>query len=100
MKNPPHPGGIIKYDVIEPLKLSITRAANILGVTRSNLSLLLNEHIDLSPEMALRIEKAFGPKMDHLMRIQLNYTLQTMRARAKQVRVRPYTPQPYEESFA
>lgn len=89
-KRPPHPGSIIKFDVIEPLNLTVTSAAETLGVTRSNLSMLLNERIDLSPEMALRIEKAFGPKMDHLMRIQLNYTLHLMREREKQIRVRPY----------
>jgi addiction module HigA family antidote len=99
MKTPPHPGSIIKYDVIEPLGLTVTNAAEILGVTRSNLSMLLNERIDLSPEMALRIEKAFGPKMDHLMRIQLNYTLSQIRGREKQIRVRPYVAQPSEGAY-
>lgn len=75
MKNPPHPGGLIRRQVFEPLGLSITEGAAVLGVTRQALSLLLNEHTDLSSEMALRIEKAFGPKMDHLMRRQLTFDL-------------------------
>ncbi|MBZ0169900.1 MAG: HigA family addiction module antidote protein [Kofleriaceae bacterium] len=74
MKNPPHPGGVIRRQVIEPLGLSITNAADILGVTRQTLSLLLNERTDLSSEMALRVEKAFGPKMDHLMKIRGHHT--------------------------
>ena len=72
MKNPPHPGGLIRREVIDPLGLTVSDAAAILGVTRQALSLLLNERTDLSSEMALRIEKAFGPKMDHLMRMQLD----------------------------
>ena len=63
LKNPPHPGGV-KTEIIEPLKLSVTEAARALGVTRPALSALLNERASLSPEMALRIEKAFGVGMD------------------------------------
>jgi addiction module HigA family antidote len=85
MKNPPHPGGVIRRQIIEPLGLSITDGANILRVTRQALSLLVNERTDLSPEMALRIEKAFGPKMDHLMRMQLAFTL--ARARQQEARI-------------
>ncbi len=58
MKNPPHPGGLIRREIIEPLGLSVSAAAEILGVSRQAVSLLLNEHTDLSSEMALRIEKA------------------------------------------
>ena len=75
MKTPPHPGGLIRREVIEPLGLSVSDTAIILGVSRQALSLLLNERTDLSAQMALRIEKAFGPKMDHLMRMQLAYDL-------------------------
>jgi len=60
MKNPAHPGGFVKSEVIEPLGLSVTDAAHALGVTRPALSALLNERAHLSPDMALRIEKAFG----------------------------------------
>lgn len=70
MKAPAHPGGFVKSEVIEPLGLSVTDAAQALGVTRPALSALLNERSHLSPEMALRIEKAFGVSMDTLMRMQ------------------------------
>ena len=71
MKNPPHPGEIIRHEILEPLELTVTAAAKALGVTRPALSNVLNARASLTPEMALRVEKAFGPKMDHLMRIQL-----------------------------
>ena len=93
MKNPPHPGGVIRRQVIEPLGLSVTDGAGILGVTRQALSLLLNERTDLSPEMALRIEKAFGPKMDHLMRMQLVFDLARQRQREGKIRVKRYSGQ-------
>ncbi len=64
MARPAHPGPFIRMEVIDPLGLSVTKAAEVLGVTRPALSSLLNGHAALSPEMALRIEKAFGPKMD------------------------------------
>ena len=91
MKNPPHPGGLIRRQVIEPLGLSVSRAAALLGVTRQALSLLLNEHTDLSSQMALRIEKAFGPKMDHLMRMQLAYDLALQRAQESRIQVKRYS---------
>ena len=65
-------------------------AAAILGVSRQALSLLLNERTDLSPQMALRIEKAFGPKMDHLMRLQLAHDLAAQRAQEDRVHVKRY----------
>jgi addiction module HigA family antidote len=91
MKNPPHPGGVIRRQVIEPLGLSVTGAAGIPGVTRQAVSLLLNERTDLSSEMALRIEKAFGPKMDHLMRMQLAFDLARQRQREGRIRVKRYS---------
>lgn len=90
MKNPPHPGGIIRRQVIRPLGLSVSRAAAVLGVSRQALSLLLNERTDLSPQMALRIEKAFGPKMDHLMHMQLAHDLAAQRAQEGQIHVKRY----------
>ena len=93
MKNPPHPGGVVRRQVIEPLGLSVTDAAGILGVTRQALSLLLNERTDLSSGMALRIEKAFGPKMDHLMRMQLAFDLARQRQREGRIRVKRYSGQ-------
>lgn len=80
MHSPSHPGEIIREEVISPLGLDVTKAAAVLGVTRPALSRVLNEKAALSPEMALRIEMAFGPKADHLMRIQLSYDM----ARARQ----------------
>ena len=90
MKKPPHPGEIIRHEVIEPLGLTVTRAAEILSVTRPALSNVLNGRASVSPEMALRIEKAFGPKMDHTMRMQLAYDLEKTRAREKSVKVKRY----------
>ena len=66
MKNPPHVGGLIRREVIEPLGLTVTQAAKALGVGRQALSSLLNEKAALTSDMALRVEKAFGPKMEHL----------------------------------
>ncbi len=90
MKNPPHPGEIIRCEILKPLGLTVTDAAKALGVTRPALSNVLNRRASLTPEMALRIEKAFGPKMDHLMRIQLAYELAQARAQAKDIRVERY----------
>src|SRR3990172_4622564 len=90
MKNPPHPGGLVRREVIEPLGLSVSDAAAILGVSRQSVSLLLNERTDLSPQMALRIEKAFGPKMDHLMRMQLAHDLAQQRAQEDRINVKRY----------
>jgi addiction module HigA family antidote len=90
MKNPAHPGGFIKSEIIEPLGLTVTGAANVLGVTRAALSALLNEHANLSPEMAIRIEKAFGVHMDTLMRMQNSYDIAQARSRAGEIAVRPY----------
>lgn len=92
MKNPCHPGEIIREDVLAPLGLNVTQAAKVLGVTRQTLSNMLNGHTSLTAQMALRVEKAFGPKMDHLMRMQLNYDLAQARARADRVQVQAYRP--------
>lgn len=70
LKARPHPGGFIRSEIIEPAELSVKDAADVLGVTRPTLSALLNKRASLSPEMALRIEKAFGVSMDTL-RIRL-----------------------------
>ena len=85
MRDPPHPGEIIRDEVVGPLGLSVTDTARALGVTRQALSLLLNGRTDLSPEMALRIEAAFGPKADVLMGVQLDYSLARARARQGEI---------------
>lgn len=87
MKNPPHVGETIWHDIIKPFDLSVTEAAKALGVTRQSLSLLINGRTGLSSDMALRIEKAFGPSMDHLMRMQLDYDLAQTRRRADTIKV-------------
>ncbi|HYK89485.1 MAG TPA: HigA family addiction module antitoxin [Acidobacteriota bacterium] len=90
MKNPPHPGDLIKTAIIEPLGLSVTRAAKILKVRRATLSDLLNGKSALTPEMALRIEKAFGPDIGHLLRMQLAYDVARMRRKAGRIAVKRY----------
>ncbi len=87
IKNPSHPGGFVKHEIIEPLTLSVTDAAKVLGVTRPALSALLNERASLSPEMALRIEKAFGVAMDTLMRMQNSFDIAQMRMRSGEIKV-------------
>ena len=89
---PPHPGDFVRTEVIEGLGLSVTRAAAILGVRRGTLSALLNGNAALSPEMALRIEKAFGVGMDMLLRMQAWYDASRMRTRADEINVQRYEP--------
>ena len=84
---PSHPGDFIRTEVIEELGLSVTRAAEILGIRRATLSEVLNGHAALSPEMALRIEKAFDISMDLLLRMQAWYDASQMRARANEIAV-------------
>ena len=90
MKTPPHVGGVIRREVIEPLGLTVTQAAKALGVGRQALSSLLNERAALTSDMALRVEKAFGPKMEHLMRMQLAYDLAQAREREGTIKVKRY----------
>ena len=92
MLNPPHPGEFIRTEIIKPLGLSVTAAAEVLDVSRPALSSLLNGKADLSGEMALRIEKAFGPKMDTLMRMQSAYDIAQTRKGESKIRVRRYHP--------
>ena len=88
IKNPPHPGDFIRTEIIEPAGLSVTAAAIALQVSRPALSSLLNGKADLSGDMALRIEKAFGVKMDTLMRMQASYDIAQTRKREKRIHVR------------
>jgi len=88
MKNPPHPGDFIRTEIIEPSGLSVVAAAVALQVSRPALSSLLNRRSDLSGDMALRIEQAFGVKMDTLMRMQASYDIAQTRKREKKIRVR------------
>jgi addiction module HigA family antidote len=90
MRKPPHPGDFIYTEIIKPLGLSITAAAAALDVSRPALSSLLNGKADLSGPMALRIEKAFGVKMDTLMRMQASYDIARTRQRENEIRVRRF----------
>ena len=92
LKNPPHTGGFIRTEIIEPLGLSVTRAAEVLGVTREALSALLNEKARLSADMAVRIEKAVGVSMETLLRMQNSYDIAQARRREDQIDVRRYVP--------
>ena len=89
---PAHPGDFIRTEIVEELGLSITKAAEVLGVRRATLSDLLNGRASLSPEMALRIEKAFGVSLDMLLRMQAWYDASQMRARQDDVHVERYEP--------
>ena len=92
MKNPPHPGDLIRTEIIEALGLSVSKAAAILKVRRATLSELLAGKAALSPEMALRIEKAFGPDMDHLLRMQLACDVAKTRRQSRTIAVERYVP--------
>ncbi len=93
MKNPSHPGGFVKSEIVEAMGLSVTKAAKALGVTRPALSALLNERASLSPEMALRIEKVFGVSMDTLLRMQTSYDIARTRLRAGEIELVPFKEQ-------
>jgi addiction module HigA family antidote len=92
LKNPPHPGDFIRTEIIEPVGLSVTDAAKALQVSRPALSSLLNSRADLSGDMALRIEKAFGVRMDTLIRMQSSYNIAQTRKREKNILVRRFRP--------
>jgi addiction module HigA family antidote len=88
MKNPPHPGLSVRYDSIEPLGLTITEAADILGVTRQTLNNLVNGKAGISPEMAIRLDKAFGGGAETWLRLQMAYDLAQARQREAEIRVK------------
>lgn len=90
MKSPAHPGGFVKSEIVDAFGLSVTDAAQALGVTRPALSKFLNGHAHLSPEMALRIEKAFGLSMETLMRMQNSFDIAETRKREGKINVLPF----------
>ena len=90
---PPHPGNFVRTEILEELDLSVTRAAEVLGVRRATLSDLLNEKASLSPEMAFRIEKAFGVSMDTLLHMGAWYEGHIMRQRGGDIGVKRYEPE-------
>lgn len=87
MKNPPHPGLSVRHDCLDPLGLSVTEAARRLGVSRKQLSDVLNGRSGISPEMAIRFDKAFGGGADTWLRLQAAYDLAQAMKRADAIKV-------------
>ena len=85
MKNPPHPGLSVRHDCLEPLGLNVTEAAKRLGVSRKQLSDIVNCHAGISPEMAIRLDKAFGAGADMWLRLQAAYDLAQAMKRADEI---------------
>jgi addiction module HigA family antidote len=88
MKNPVHPGRVVRHDCLEPLGLSVTAAAKALGVTRQALNNVVNGKSGISPEMALRLSKAFGSTPETWLRMQLAYDLAAARKNEIHIKVR------------
>lgn len=94
MKDPPHPGEIVREECLQPLALSVTKAAKVLGVTRQALNNLVNERAGISPEMAVRLEKAFGSSAEMWLRLQAGFELAQVRKREAKIAVARYVPSP------
>ena len=88
MKNPPHPGLSVRHDCLEPLGLTVTKGAEILGVTRQALNNLVNLKAGISPEMAIRLSKAFGSSPEVWLGMQMTYDLAQLEKQADQIKVR------------
>jgi addiction module HigA family antidote len=91
MKNPPHPGLSVRHDCLEPLGLSVTEAARKLGVRRKQLSDIVNARSGISPEMAIRLDKAFGGGADTWLRLQAAYDLARAMRHADRIKVERLT---------
>ena len=92
MKNPPHPGLSVRHDCLEPLGLNVTEAAKRLGVSRKQLSDIVNCHAGISPEMAIRLDKAFGAGADMWLRLQAAYDLAQAMKHANEIKVERLLP--------
>jgi len=88
MKNPVHPGQIVRHDCLEPLGLSVTAGAKILGVSRQTLNKIVNGKSGITPEMAIRLTKAFGSTEETWLRMQLAYDLAAARRDESKIKVR------------
>ena len=88
---PPHPGQFVRDEVLAPLGLTITKAAQLLDVRRATLNDLVNGKSSLSAEMALRLEKAFGLDMEQMLRMQVWYDTSQMREKSEKIKVRRYS---------
>lgn len=95
MHSPVHPGELVREECLVPLGLNVTRGAEVLGVTRQTLNNLVNEKAGISPEMAIRLEKAFGSSADFWLRLQTAYDLAQARKREADIHVTRY-PSPDE----
>lgn len=89
MKNPAHPGFVVRIDCLERCELTVTACAKLLGVSRSALNNLVNEKADLSWEMSIRLSKAFGSTPDAWMRIQFQHDAAKVEEKAKKIKVKP-----------
>lgn len=94
MKKPIHPGKIVRLDCLEPLGLTVTSAAKVLGVTRQALNNIVNEKAAISPEMAIRLSKAFGSTPETWIRMQANYDLFRALENEAEIKVKRYIPKP------
>ncbi len=92
MKNPPHPGRIVRQQCLEPLGLTVTAAAKGLGITRKALSELLNGKSGISPEMAIRLTKAFGSSPEAWLGLQMDYDLAHIQKKGSRIRVHKLAP--------
>lgn len=100
MKNPTHPGVFVKRQCLEPLNLSVTEAAKGLGVSRNTLSMLINGRLGISPEMAIRLSKAFGGSPEVWLRQQMQHDLVLAAQKAKHIKVRCYHTPKHEDAAA
>ncbi len=87
MKNPVHPGRIVRHDCLEPLGLTVTAGAKVLGVTRQTLTKIINGKSGISPEMSIRLTKAFGSTPETWLRMQLAYDLAAARKNEGKIKV-------------
>ena len=92
MENPPHPGLSVRHDCLEPLGLNVTEAAKRLGVSRKQLSDIVNCHAGIAPEMAIRLDKAFGTGADMWLRLQATYDLAQAMKHADEIKVERLLP--------
>ncbi len=90
MKDPPHPGEYVRYECLEPLDLTVTEGARVLGVTRQALSNLVNGRSGVSPEMAVRLSKAFGSTPEIWLKLQMAYDLAQVQKKAHKIKVKRY----------
>lgn len=94
MKNPPHPGTVVRVSCLEPLGLNVTKGAKALGVSRQALSNLVNGRARMSSEMAIRLAKVFGSTTETWIRLQTAYDVVQAQAREDEIEIEPYEPQP------